>query len=150
MNQFPFINHSTALSLTRFFPSLDVANFNLLYSASLCSVVDGDTFRCNINSFPGIILSDQRVRINRINAPEIKSSSSLDNLLLRSFLSKCLTGSLFYLQPCRRVRDKYQRLLCEVFVRVSQCPDSSLVDQSLPFFNLSDLLLSSGMAQNYV
>ena len=149
MQYFPFLPNSTALSIQRFFPGLDVVNFNMLYPMNFLEAIDGDTIRIDLHIFPDVTLKGQRVRLARINTPEPKSIGALQNTLAKSALDKILTGSSCFVQPCRRVRDKYQRLLCEIFVPV-QCALSDYPVSGIPiFFNLSDYMLSCGMAVKY-
>lgn len=45
------------------------------YEFTLLSVIDGDTFRADIHLGLGVTLNNQRVRLARVDAPELRSTA---------------------------------------------------------------------------
>ena len=100
------------------------------------SIYDADTFRVDIDKWPGIIGERIPVRVLGIDAPEIRGKCEQEKLKARS-------AKQFTVEQLRKAkvielrniqRGKYFRLLADVYV------DNK---------SLSDLLIKSGHARRY-
>ncbi len=105
--------------------------------AKLISVYDGDTFKIDIAGFPPIIGEGILVRVYGIDTPEIKSKNPKEKALAikaRDFMIARLSNAkVVELRDMRR--DKYFRLLADVFVDGSDVGDE-LIEAKLarPYF----------------
>lgn len=98
-----------------------------VYNAKVIKVVDGDTIDCIIDHGMSI-KSVQRIRLNRINAPERFTE---EGEAAMAFLSAMLSNEEVRLHTMRDKREKYGRYIAEVII------DST---------NVSDLLVNEGHA----
>jgi len=100
------------------------------------SIYDADTFRANINSWPGIVGERIPIRILGIDAPEIKGKCDQEKIKARTAkqfaVDKLRSAKTIELRNIQR--GKYFRLLADVYV------DNK---------NLADLLIQSGNARPY-
>jgi endonuclease YncB( thermonuclease family) len=92
------------------------------YGNAICgevtSVYDGDTFSCNIREFPDIIGLRIRIRINGIDAPEIRDKRpQIKEIGIKAKIyttNRLRNAKLIELRKIRR--DKYFRILADVYV----------------------------------
>ena len=81
-------------------------------------VVDGDTFRCDINGWPDVIGKDVPIRIAGIDTPELKADSQTERRLAenarRMTLDTLKGAGHIELRNVRR--GKYFRIVGEVWV----------------------------------
>jgi len=106
------------------------------YHATVESVYDGDTVTLVIDAGMDI-MKRERVRLMRINAPEMRLAERPDGLKSRDYLRSLLpAGKRVDIQTFKDRTDKYGRYLAEI-----------QIDQG----NVSDLMAHSGHAvyQNY-
>lgn len=99
------------------------------------SVYDGDTFRVDIDEWPGIVGRNMPVRIAGIDTPERRSKCSKEKILAykaRQKLAAILRQGDVVLKNIRR--GKYFRLLSDVFVNGK---------------SVADLMIQSGYAVRY-
>ena len=85
---------------------------------SIISVYDGDTFRCDIQGYPGIIGANISIRIRGIDTPEIRGSSACekkDAYMIRDYVEEKLrSAKTIILKDVGR--PKYFRLLANVII----------------------------------
>jgi endonuclease YncB( thermonuclease family) len=108
------------------------------YSAVIARVVDGDTLVVDIDAGFNIWLLDQTLRLNRVNAPEMKTPEGKALTERLQFL----TGQKIIIRTIKNYRlkketqkDSFGRYLSEVEVR--------------GIGNLSDYLLANNLAVPY-
>lgn len=108
-----------------------------LYVSRILDVWDGDTFRANLgNCGRDLFCNNIRIRLNKIDTPEIRSKSKSERFaatIARDKLNEILSTSyLIELKDCQR--GKYFRLVCDV-----------LADG----LSVSDILVTEGVAKLY-
>ncbi len=104
--------------------------------AEVTSIYDGDTFRATINGWPAIIGERIPIRINGIDAPEMKGKCQKEIQLARQAkqfsVERLRSAKKIELRNLRR--EKYFRLLADVYV------DGD---------NLGAMLMNKGLARTY-
>jgi len=124
-----FTNQCLALSLKD-------TSYGSVIVSEITSIYDADTFRVNIKGWPGAVGQRMSVRVNGIDAPEIRGKCEEEKKLAR--LAKQFTvqllrsGKVIELRNIKR--GKYFRLLADVYV------DN---------VNLSDALIKTNYARLY-
>jgi len=120
-----------------FFTKLSIAGGD--YGSCLCTVIsvyDGDTFRCNIDSYQPIIGKNIGIRVGGIDTPEIndkrESIRAIATYAKLYLESRLLTAETVELRNMRR--GKYFRIVADVYV--DGC-------------NISKELISLGLAREY-
>lgn len=91
------------------------SNFN---KAEIVSVYDGDTFKITLPCRAKVFCRNINVRVKGIDCPEIRTSDYCEYraaLRAKNFTELFLSGGQLSLRRCKR--DKYFRLLCEVYVK---------------------------------
>lgn len=114
------------------------------YEVKLVSVYDGDTFKVNLPCKYDIFCKNIAVRIKGIDSPEIRTKDPCEKRMAkkaRSFSKKFLRSGTIVLRNCQR--DKYFRLLCDVFVLEGKSP-SKKVEKSL-----QEAILAKNLAGRY-
>ena len=110
--------------------------YNNITIDEVTSIYDGDTFRVNINSYPGIIGQKMAIRVNGIDTPELRAKCNKEKLLARE--AKKLTVSTLRASKIIELRNlqrgKYFRIVADVYVD----------DKSL-----GDILIKNNLAVKY-
>ena len=112
---------------------------NNLKKVKLISVYDGDTFKVNLPCKEKLFCQNISVRVRGINTPELNSKNIKEKqnaLKAKQFTQEVLLGGKIILKNC--TRDKYFRLLCNVFIKKEK-----------EEINLAKRLLLSGLAVKY-
>lgn len=104
------------------------------YRAFVRKVYDGDTITVDIDLGFGVVLKSQKVRLLKINAPEIRGKSRAEGLKSRDFLRENICNKWVIIKTTKDKKGKYGRWLAEVF----------LGDR-----NINDLLVEKGLAEVY-
>lgn len=85
--------------------------------SKITSVYDGDTFRADIKNYPKIVGYRMSIRINGIDAPEMKAKCTKEKVL--AIKAKKLTTSLLinakYIELKDIKRGKYFRIIANVY-----------------------------------
>ena len=87
------------------------------YGVELVSVYDGDTFKVNLSCKYDVFCKMIGVRVKGVDSPEIRTKDSCEKSMAKkakAFTKKFLKSGSIVLRNCQR--DKYFRLLCDVFV----------------------------------
>jgi len=90
------------------------------YKVRLASVYDGDTFKVYLACSYKLFCRAIGVRVKNIDAPEIKTKNTCEKAAAKKakqFTHDFLTSGPIILRHCQK--DKYFRLLCDVYVRNS-------------------------------
>ncbi len=106
------------------------------YKAVVKSVYDGDTCRADIDLGLSIWTKNEKLRLSRINAPELRGDDREAGLKSRDFLRDKIDGKEIVLQTIKDKKGKYGRYLAEIW----------LEDENGEWININDLLVESGYA----
>ena len=111
------------------------------YAAHVTEVYDGDTFTADLDLGLGTWRHDQKVRLWKVNTPELRGPDRDRGLQVRDFVLGLIQGKDILLRTILDKRgadrtEKFGRLLGEVLVEGT---DGAVV-------SLNDLLLEKGMA----
>jgi micrococcal nuclease len=81
------------------------------YKAIITSVYDGDTITADIDLGFGIWAKNQKIRMYKINAPEIRGASREQGLISRDYLRSLILGKEVILKTYKDSKEKYGRWL---------------------------------------
>lgn len=107
------------------------------YKANVTSVYDGDTFTADIDLGLGVFIKKQKLRLSRIDAPELRGEEREAGLLSRDFLRDKIDGKQIIIQTIKDKKGRYGRYIAEIFI----------VDVSDNLININDLLVDNGFAE---
>ncbi len=107
------------------------------YRAIVTSVYDGDTCTVDLDLGLSITLHKQKIRLNRINAPELRGRSQRRGRAARDFLRGVIQEKEVLLQTIKDRKGKYGRYLGEIWVK-----------QGRRMVNVNDLLVTEGHAKH--
>ena len=105
------------------------------YTAFVQSVFDGDTCRVDIDLGLGIWLRNEKLRLVRINAPEMTGSGRALGTASRDFLRELIDGREIIIETVKDQRGKYGRYLAEIWI-----------EQEGVWMNVNDALVAAGHA----
>jgi micrococcal nuclease len=105
------------------------------YNAIVQSVYDGDTCRVDIDLGLGIWIRNEKLRLVRINAPEMTGADKPLGTAARDFLRDLINGKEIIIESIKDRRGKYGRYLAEVWM---------LQDEY--WINVNDALVAAGHA----
>lgn len=106
-----------------------------IYKAEVVSVYDGDTITVNIDLGFNTWIFKEKIRLNRINAPEIKGSSKKKGIESRNFLQNLILGKEILIETIKDKKEKYGRYLGEVYLKTGS-----------ETINVNDKMVQSGFA----
>ena len=106
------------------------------YAAQVQSVYDGDTCRVDIDLGMGIWLRDEKLRLARINAPEMTGPEKASGTVSRDALRELILGREVIIETIKDRRGKYGRYLAEVWL-----------EENGGFININDELVAKGFAE---
>ncbi len=105
------------------------------YTAQVRSVYDGDTCRVDIDLGLNMWLRNEKLRLVRINAPEMTGPDKALGIASRDFLRGLIDGREIIIETLKDQRGKYGRYLAEIWV-----------DQDGIWRNVNDALVAAGHA----
>ncbi len=105
------------------------------YTAVVQSVYDGDTCRVDIDLGLGIWIRNEKLRLVRINAPEMTGPDKALGIASRDFLRGLIDGREVIIETLKDRRGKYGRYLAEIWV-----------GQEGVWLNANDALVDAGHA----
>ena len=108
-----------------------------LYKAKIVSVYDGDTCRADIDLGLNVWIKNEKLRLLRINAPELRGSEKEEGKAARDFLRSLILDKEVILQTEKDKKGKYGRYLAEIWVE----------DSSQQWINVNDLMVADGFAE---
>ena len=106
------------------------------YRATVRSVYDGDTCTVDIDLGLGIWIHGEKLRLYRINAPEVRGPEREAGLRSRDFLRGQIDGKEIYIQTIKDRKGKYGRYLAEMWL---EGEDGAAI-------NVNDLMVAQGQA----
>jgi micrococcal nuclease len=107
------------------------------YKAIVKSVYDGDTCTVDIDLGLHIWISGEKIRLNRINAPEIKGQRKSAGLNSRDFLRNLILDKTVFIQTIKDRKEKYGRYLAEMWIK----------DDKGNLINVNDLMVQNKFAK---
>lgn len=107
-----------------------------IYKAFVEGVYDGDTITVDIDLGFKTHLKGEKVRLNRIDAPELRGTQKEKGLASRDFLREKILGKDIFIETIKDRQEKYGRYLAEIFIEIKK-------DK---FINVNDLLVEKGYA----
>ena len=107
------------------------------YRALVKYVYDGDTITVDIDLGLHAWVHDEKIRLARINTPELKGNERELGLNSRDYLRGLIDAKEIYLQTIKDEKGKYGRYIAEVW----------LEQASNEWININDLLVQQGYAQ---
>jgi len=108
------------------------------YRAFVSKVYDGDTITVEIDLGFNAFLKGEKVRLNRINTPEITGNSREEGLKARDYLRLLILDKEILLETIKDRKGKYGRYLGEIFSK----------DENDNWFNINDHLVAKGFAKH--
>jgi micrococcal nuclease len=106
------------------------------YKAHVEDVYDGDTCTVDIDLGFGTWLRGEKIRLHRIDAPEVKGSSRSKGIKSRDALRKLILGKEIYLKTIKDRKEKYGRYLGELWLQQGK----------EKFINVNDWMVEKGLA----
>ena len=106
------------------------------YRAEVTSVYDGDTCTLTIDLGLHLKIEDEKVRLSRINAPEVRGEERPEGLVARDWLRERIEGRQVWIQTIKDKKGKYGRYIAEIWVE----------DEPEVFVNISDEMVAAGHA----
>jgi micrococcal nuclease len=106
------------------------------YKAVVTSVYDGDTCTVDIDLGLHSWIRSEKLRLHRINAPELRGKERPKGLISRDFLKSKIEGKEVVIETIKDKKGKYGRYLAEIWFE----------DKPGKFKNINDLLVKEGFA----
>ncbi|HMN48816.1 MAG TPA: thermonuclease family protein [Ignavibacteriaceae bacterium] len=107
------------------------------YKAKVVEVYDGDTCTIDIDLGLHTWIKGEKVRLNRINAPELKGTERTKGLKSRDYLRSLILDKEIFIETIKDKKEKYGRYLGEIW----------LEDDKGNFVNVNDVLVKNGFAK---
>lgn len=106
------------------------------YKAIVTSVYDGDTCTVDIDLGLNVWIRGEKLRLHRINAPELRGEERPKGLKSRDFLRSKIDGKEITIETIKDKKGKYGRYLAEIWFE----------EKKEKFININDLLVTEGFA----
>jgi micrococcal nuclease len=106
------------------------------YKAVVRSVYDGDTCTVDIDLGLKTWIHGEKLRLYRIDAPEVRGAAREAGLRARDFLRSQIDDKEIYIQTIKDRKGKYGRYLAEIW----------LEDENGGAVNVNDLMVAQGHA----
>jgi micrococcal nuclease len=106
------------------------------YRAMVVYIYDGDTCTVDIDLGLNTWVRGEKLRLYRINAPELRGAERPEGLKSRDFLREQIDGEKVVIQTIKDKKGKYGRYLAEIW-RVSVEGEA---------ININDLMVEKGFA----
>lgn len=107
------------------------------YKAFVTEVYDGDTCTVDIDLGLHITIKDEKIRLNRINAPEMKGVEKEKGTKSRDFLREQILNKEIFIETIKDQQEKYGRYLGEILLETK--PNE--------YININDLMVEKGFAE---
>jgi len=102
------------------------------YKAKITSVYDGDTVTADVDFGFHVWVHGEKLRLNRINTPEVRGAERPQGLISRDWLRERLIGKDVLIRTTKDKKGKYGRYLVEIY---------------LDGININDQLVDEGLAE---
>ncbi len=107
------------------------------YKAFVTAVYDGDTVTVDIDLGLHVTLKKEKIRLARINAPELRGEEREEGIKSRDFLRELILEKEIYLETIKDRKGKYGRYLGEIWTK----------GDDEKYFNVNDELVKKGFAE---
>ncbi len=107
------------------------------YNAKIIDVYDGDTCTVDIDLGLHNWIKGEKLRLNRINAPELRGVERPKGLLSRDFLRSLILDEEVLIETIKDKKEKYGRYLAEIW----------LLDNKGKYININDEIVKKGFAK---
>ena len=107
-----------------------------VYKAHVVSVYDGDTCTVEIDLGLSTWLRGEKIRLYRINAPELRGAEREQGLKSMEYLKRLIQDKEIILQTIKDRKEKYGRYLGEIWVQ----------DENGKSINVNDKMVAEGFA----
>jgi micrococcal nuclease len=107
------------------------------YKAKVVSIYDGDTCTVDIDLGLHIWNKGEKIRLNRINTPEIRGKEKDKGIKSRDYLKSLILEKEIYIETIKDKKEKYGRYLGEIW----------LEDEKGKFININDVIVKNGFAK---
>lgn len=107
------------------------------YHAVIRKVYDGDTCTADIDLGLGVWKHGEKLRLYRIDTPELRGDERRDGLVSRDRLRELILGKEVLLQTVKDKKGKYGRYLAEIWLAID---DGA-------WANVNDQLVREGLAE---
>lgn len=107
------------------------------YRAEVQSVYDGDTCTMNIDLGLGTWLHNEKIRLARINTPELRGDERPEEILARDFLRERIDGHQVFISTLKDKKGKYGRYIADIWRE----------DAEGNYINVNDELVNAGHAK---
>ncbi|MBZ0198970.1 MAG: thermonuclease family protein [Ignavibacteriaceae bacterium] len=106
------------------------------YKAFVTKVYDGDTITVDIDLGLHTWLKGEKLRLYRINAPEVRGAQKVEGKISRDYLKQLVWKKELFIETIKDKKGKYGRYLAEIW-----CP----LDNGT-YMNANDELVKKGFA----
>ena len=106
------------------------------YRASIVSVYDGDTVTADINLGFKTVVMGEKLRLHRINAPEVRGDEKVAGKASRDWLRARVLGKDVLIETIKDRKGKYGRYLAEIWL-----------EEDGTYVNINDELVTTGHAE---
>lgn len=107
------------------------------YRAQVKAVYDGDTCTMDIDLGLGTWVHNEKIRLSRINAPELRGDDHAAGLLARDFLRDKIENQQVWISTLKDKKGKYGRYIADIWI--TDADDNAI--------NVNDALVAAGHAQ---
>ncbi len=106
------------------------------YKAKVVEVYDGDTCTVDIDLGLHTWIKGEKIRLVRINAPELKGDDRTKGLKSRDYLRSLILDKEIFIETIKDKKEKYGRYLGEIWLKGSENK----------FININDLMVENKYA----
>ena len=110
-----------------------------VYKACVVSVYDGDTCTVNIDLGLNTWIHEEKIRLARIDAPEIRGAEREQGIVSRDYLRELILDRDIILNTIKDKKGKYGRYLGEIWIK----------DDNDVYYNVNDKMVAEGYAVYY-
>lgn len=107
------------------------------YKSKITAVYDGDTCTADLDLGLSTIRKGEKIRLSRINAPEVRGQEREQGIISRDFLREQILEKEVFIQTIKDKKGKYGRYLGEIW----------LINEDGSTQNVNDLMVSQGYAE---
>lgn len=106
------------------------------YKAEIVEVYDGDTCTVDIDLGLHTWIKGEKIRLVRINAPEVRGTEKSKGLKSRDYLRSLILNKEVFIETIKDKKEKYGRYLAEIWLK----------DSEDNFMNINDIMVKNGFA----
>lgn len=107
------------------------------YKAFVTKVYDGDTITVEIDLGFKTSVKGEKIRLSRINTPEVRGESREEGLKSRDYLRTLILNKEILLETIKDKKGKYGRYLGEIFYK----------QENEEWLNINNHLVNKGLAE---